>query len=146
MKTSKLLFLLLSLLIAGGCKKANDEKKTLNGSYSGKLVVTPISAANQQGVTFGADVLFSLQNGKFRSTNPSANYFVGNGTYLISNQTILFTDTSAAAYIKGNFPFTPRLNGSFTYSVKDDSVFLSLPVFGTQSGLGYSIAFKLKRN
>ncbi|SDS66302.1 hypothetical protein SAMN05216490_1568 [Mucilaginibacter mallensis] len=119
MKPKGLFFILLLLLSVSGCKKDNNGKAIFDGDYSGKFL-----ASNQSGWTLRDSVVVSLQSGQFNSLTSSSTLTTGKGNYLINGETATFTNTEI-------FPdntsvvTTAVLNGSYTYVIKGDSIFLS---------------------
>lgn len=134
MKSIGLFFILLLLLSAGGCKKDNNGKAISDGNYSGKFL-----AGNQNGWTLKDSVGVSLQSGQFNSLTSSLTLPTGKGSYQVEGGTVTFTNMIA-------FPdntsvvTTAVLNGSYSYAVKGDSIFLS------KTDVGQNVyTYKLKR-
>jgi hypothetical protein len=147
MKPKKLLFLLLPLIIAGGCKKDKNEKGPLDGSYSGTVIITSASTPNEPGKTYVFNVGFSMHTGNFNSPESTTNTALGRGTYSVNGQTVIFTNTAHIPVQIKIFPYVTMLNGSYSYTVRGDSVFFNLPaVVGPTAGDASTTEYKLKRN
>lgn len=119
MKPKGLFFILLLLLGVGGCKKDNNGKVVFDGNYSGKFLVN-----NQSGVISRDSVVVYLIPGQFNSLASPLTLTTGKGSYLINGGTVTFTDTEV---FPNNISVvtTAVLNGSYTYSIKGDSLFLA---------------------
>ncbi|SDT41557.1 hypothetical protein SAMN05216490_3399 [Mucilaginibacter mallensis] len=119
MKPKGLFFILLLLLSVGGCKKDNNGKAILDGNYAGKFLVS-----SQSGAILRDSVVVSLRQGQFNSLTSPSTLTTGKGSYLIQGGTTTFTNMEA-------FPdntsvvTTAVLNGSYTYVIKGDSIFLA---------------------
>ena len=118
MKPKGLFFILLLLLSVGGCKKDKKEIVVFDGNYSGKFFLS-----NQSGVTLKDSVVIFMEPGQFSSLTSSSTLTTGKGTYVINGGAATFTNLQA-------FPdnlsvvTTAVLNGSYTYAIKGDSLFL----------------------
>jgi hypothetical protein len=126
MKPKGLFFILLLLFSVGGCKKDNNgqakgnyEPVILDGNYSGKFL-----ASAQNGWFFGDGVVVSLQSGQFNSLISPSTLTTGKGSYQINGVTATFTNTDVFQD-NTSVVTTAVLNGSYTYVIKGDSLFLA---------------------
>lgn len=119
MKTKRLLLALLPIIALGGCQKDKNETPDLDGNYTGKFIIS------KQNVIISTDSIgVLLKSGDFSSDNNVGIITTGKGNFRINGQNVSFVNTVA-------FPDNTSvntvavLNGTYAYTIKGDSVFLS---------------------
>lgn len=120
----KVVLIMLSVLVIGGCKKTKTEAVVLDGTYSGKVTYINGMSALAMPLVFNVSFQITSQPKTFTGVQ-NVNYLqTGAGTYNLSGQDIDFTNTQA-------FPNNTTVNtiavlsGSYHYAIKGDSLFLT---------------------
>ena len=113
------MLLLLPIITLGSCQKDKNEKPVLDGTYTGKIILS-----KQNAIISTDSIGVVLNAGDFSSADNAGTITTGKGNFHINGQNVNFVNTVA-------FPDNATvnklavLNGSYAYTIKGDSVFLS---------------------
>jgi hypothetical protein len=116
------LILLVVVSVFSSCSKELIVSKNVDGTYRGVFEIENTDpAANSTPIT--ADVWVNLKGINYNSTGSVNGISAGaSGKYFIKKDVITFTDILMHT---ANFDWSLLLNGSYTYTIKDDQIVLS---------------------
>jgi len=114
-------FAIILLLATSSCEEKSDDKTILEGTYSGTFTNwNNDPAANT--VILSGQTTVTFTNNTYTSTgNDNKIPAGGSGTFKIEENFVNFVDRNVWT---ANFDWNLILNGSYTYSMKGDSLFL----------------------
>ncbi len=132
-------FAIILLLATSSCDEKSDDKTILEGTYSGTFTNWNNDPAANTVILSGQTTVTFSNNTYTSSGNDNKIPAGGSGTFKIEKNFVNFVDRNVWT---ANFDWNLILNGSYTYSMKGDSLFL-LKTFGYNH---YQYELKRKNN
>ncbi|WCT10263.1 hypothetical protein [Mucilaginibacter jinjuensis] len=137
MKALKLYIPIVAILLSAGCKKEKTiptVASNLDGSYYGDFAYSAIGATVYTPIN--GKVSINMRANKYTASSPVSTFGAGGGGHFsISNNQIAYTDTTVHT---ANFDWGIILNGTYTYTTRGDSLFLTKKT--TSSSYTYKLA------
>ena len=114
-------FAIILLLATSSCEEKSDHKTIIEGTYSGTFTNWNNDPAANTVILNGQTTVTFSNNTYTSSGNDNKIPAGGSGTFKIEENFVNFVDRNVWT---ANFDWNLILNGSYTYSMKGDSLFL----------------------